>query len=714
MSLNDNSAEVAEDYRLALEDLTMNSRYEITNLTVVARENTEHAHAISEVLQEHIKKVPPQRKLPALYVLDSIVKNVGTPYTLFFGRKLYQTFMDAYASVDNMTRRKMDEMLKTWKEPVPGSIDTRPVFPPDVVRPIENALIKARTAALQVQQESMRGQHQLLSRGRPPIPYRDSPTPPDGRPGLQQGPAHGYPSYPGLDGNRQATPTLVQPPYSLPSNPAPQSQLPHRATPQPAASLIAQPAHHQTSTPEAYGAPQPQISIDQLGRDIEQVIAATKAAFAQSPLDTSIQTRLRALLDLQSLIQHQNLHQDQLVLVKNQVAELAVNIRVPKPQQPPALVPTPPVISQRPTPVPPVTAVGSSPPPASSAPPAPVSLDSLFGQGALATLLAGAKVPSPLQVSPTPPPALPQARAPPTPQTQPGSLAAAVAAAVAATGPRPSSAQPPKSSVSLPTDPASLLAVLRQSGLIQPSSNSATSSSTPANASSLPLSVPQGSNSDGLPGNADIDLKPSSLKQFRPHLIPLLYDELGPQCTQCGRRFRTDEEGRRRKTAHMDWHFRVHQRVAEAEKRGQHRSWYVPETEWVKSREAVDVDYVAPQQESHGSGEGDHNGGSGRASGVAKLQYIPVPEDSRTNTVCPICQEKFEMKWLDEAQEWVWVDAVKVGQRVYHASCYAEATRDRETTPGLSRNTPEPVLGKRKAEQDEYPAMKAKIKLENE
>jgi pre-mRNA cleavage complex 2 protein Pcf11 len=57
MSHSDNAAEVAEDYRHALEDLTMNSRYEITNLTVVARENTEHAFAISETLQEHIKKV---------------------------------------------------------------------------------------------------------------------------------------------------------------------------------------------------------------------------------------------------------------------------------------------------------------------------------------------------------------------------------------------------------------------------------------------------------------------------------------------------------------------------------------------------------------------------------------------------------------------------------------------------------------------------------
>lgn len=49
--------EVAEDYIRALEDLTMNSRYEISNLTVIAKENTEHALAISEALRTHIKRV---------------------------------------------------------------------------------------------------------------------------------------------------------------------------------------------------------------------------------------------------------------------------------------------------------------------------------------------------------------------------------------------------------------------------------------------------------------------------------------------------------------------------------------------------------------------------------------------------------------------------------------------------------------------------------
>lgn len=52
----DHSEDVASDFRDALEGLAMNSRVEITTLTVIARENTEYAHGISEVLQDHIKK----------------------------------------------------------------------------------------------------------------------------------------------------------------------------------------------------------------------------------------------------------------------------------------------------------------------------------------------------------------------------------------------------------------------------------------------------------------------------------------------------------------------------------------------------------------------------------------------------------------------------------------------------------------------------------
>jgi pre-mRNA cleavage complex 2 protein Pcf11 len=51
------SDELAEDYKSSLEDLSFNSRYEISNLTVIARENIHAAQAIARTLEQHIHTV---------------------------------------------------------------------------------------------------------------------------------------------------------------------------------------------------------------------------------------------------------------------------------------------------------------------------------------------------------------------------------------------------------------------------------------------------------------------------------------------------------------------------------------------------------------------------------------------------------------------------------------------------------------------------------
>ncbi|CAK7268599.1 mRNA 3' end processing factor [Sporothrix epigloea] len=441
MSYEDHSEDVASDFRDALSELTMNSRVEITTLTVIARENTEYAHGISEVLQEHIKKVAPQRKLPALYLLDSIVKNVGTPYTIYFGRGLYSTFMDAYASVDNGTRRKMDEMLKTWKEPVPGSVDPRPVFSLETTRPIENALLRARTSALQAQHEHMRSEQQLLGRNRPAsvTPYRETSTPPN------QGARPGLPSQ-GLYGQQQQQPQqpiLQQQAYSF--NPS--------------------------SFPNAYQAPAlpSKTSVEALTGDVERLIQATKTEFAEKLYDASVAGRLKALLDLQTILKSQSLEQDKLVLVRNQIDALAVNLPshlkalynpTPTPpapvhspfQPPPAGTPAPglsaavlaALAAARATvaagATPPVQNAAFSPPQPPVQPASGVSIDSLLGKGALAALLAARQQQQPQ--------ALPQHVPVPTPQL-PSQLLQGVA-------PAPNA-----------SNPLAFMEMLRKSGLLQ-------------------------------------------------------------------------------------------------------------------------------------------------------------------------------------------------------------------------------------------------------
>ncbi|KAK4156675.1 protein PCF11 [Chaetomidium leptoderma] len=751
----DNAADVAEDYRQALEDLTVNSRIEIATLTNIARENASHGFAIAEALANHIKKAPPTRTLPALYVLDSVVKNVPTPYALYLGPKLYSVFMGAYTKVDNSTRRKMDEMLKTWKEPVPGSISTKPVFPLEQVRPIEHALMAARNAAFAAHQNSYQGQQQLM-RGRQPAPSRETPTPPTGR-SYQPPPQQQQPPYPGPNGGHRPDTA----PQSYPMHPANNgpSAIPHRATPQPAPSAGPYPAYQQPAAGQVYAASQPGISIDKLKDDVQQLIVAEKAEFAQDPLDTSKQTRLKALLDLQTIIQSQDMPQDQLMIIRDRVAELAVNIRpqppvaatnATYPGAPYTTAPTTPVVSQQPTPVPSAAAaaavvaaaLGRPPSAAAAPPPQPaaggVSIDSIFGQGALAALISGAARKS---VTPQQQQALTQS--PPPPSAAAGispAAAAAIAAALRSPAPqRPNEAVKPATAAPPPSNPAALLAMLRQSGLIKPG---ATPTPPPLAAHMLPGMGPGGFQPlAGAVSDSSRLVNVASLKIFRPHLIAQLHENLGAPCTQCGRRFQGDADGRRKKTLHMDWHFRVHQRMADAEKRGQHRSWYVDELDWIHSREAIDTDYVVPDPSSSshhdnltsfstahhhttsstmnnstgpGASAGAGGGGGNNNMAAAAAPFLPVPEDSsRVNSTCPICQEKFEMKWLDEAQEWVWTDAVQVGGgggRVFHASCHREAYGfvAAAVEGGVGGGG---VLGKRKAE-DEVGGLRGKMKME--
>ena len=164
------------------------------------------------------------------------------------------------------------------------------------------------------------------------------------------------------------------------------------------------------------------------------MIVATRAEASLSPHDASVQTKLRALLDLQGIVQSQSLPQDQLELIKNEVTKLAgVKLGAQNPSSTAILTHTP------------------TPPPAAAAqqqqqqqfvrPPAPSSvtpsqaspaaagqgsltLDSLLGAGALATLMgrtssqnstpnpsnAAVRSPQPAQAAPyAAPPAQPPA-----------------------------------------------------------------------------------------------------------------------------------------------------------------------------------------------------------------------------------------------------------------------------------------------------------------
>lgn len=119
--------------------------------------------------------------------------------------------------------------------------------------------------------------------------------------------------------------------------------------------------------------------------------------------------------------------------------------------------------------------------------------------------------------------------------------------------------------------------------------------------------------------------------------------------------------------------------------------------EWIKTPdEAEDIMTAdaeaassAPKQETQQA-----------AAEELRRQYVVVPDATETHRVCPICQEELKYVWHDETDEFVWMDAKQVGNRIYHASCHAEASKDRAgaAAPGSRGGTPESVGVKRKAE----------------
>ena len=116
--------------------------------------------------------------------------------------------------------------------------------------------------------------------------------------------------------------------------------------------------------------------------------------------------------------------------------------------------------------------------------------------------------------------------------------------------------------------------------------------------------------------------------------------------------------------------------------------------EWIKFRDEGDV----ISDESNVGKDGQASLGEGSRKDDPKTKFIPVPSDNAlASQPCPICQEKFDVSRNEELQDFVWMDAIKIGNRVYHASCYADLKNDGANTPARTA-TPDSVLGKRKAE----------------
>ncbi|XP_070070250.1 pre-mRNA cleavage complex 2 protein Pcf11 isoform X2 [Drosophila takahashii] len=127
-SCRDDERRIGEEYLSSLQDLNCNSKPLINMLTMLAEENINYAHIIVKVVEYYISQVPPEFKLPILYLIDSIVKNVKSSYVQLFGQCIVNIFLHAFESVQHSqsqllekVRERMYALRQTWNEVFPPS-----------------------------------------------------------------------------------------------------------------------------------------------------------------------------------------------------------------------------------------------------------------------------------------------------------------------------------------------------------------------------------------------------------------------------------------------------------------------------------------------------------------------------------------------------------------------------------------------------------------
>lgn len=620
------TSKVYNDYIKRLETLTSGSKPLITSLTLAAQALSYDCNSIVKAIEDQIRKVEPNIKLPLLYLVDSIVKNSGGVYIQKFSSSIAQVFTEAYKQVSFEQQEKFDRVLSTWisNEIFDGKVLNRintelralkaPTKPrtsnvvhvnPKFVPKLESKPSPSPDFNLQAKNTK-----QELTRPsfRPPVskvsntPSRPNGSFPQHRPPFERGSPYGtsrpkvFPP-PTLDNKRKhfgdhpARPFPGQRPEFRPfrpNRPHFDSRF-HYERPRPYIKHSS-PAHYEKHNrpyaprlqhPMPFNPRNPNLSFQPPPFGLEH-----EPAYEAGPY------------------------------MEDEFNGPGMNFSHPEPILPP---PQP---------------IGNIPPPRPSAPNhgflAPGFNPISEPQGEINNVVDPNLLKSLLDS---------------------GVLHMATANMASTPLTIPTFSQPP----SLSSNPMSVGSTFNISSL-----------------TALDSSIGKPDHIINLtqPFSDSVILSHKHINTRREGAAAKLYDETTLQCRQCGLRYPSGEGSQERLDSHMDWHFRINRKKKDRAtlKRFQSRSWFSSDQDWSQSKD-TEFDY---QQEPAFFNE-DVKPQNEIAQAIAQLEKstVVVPAD-HSGQACPICHDKFTSCWSDELEDWIYKNATQVNGQICHATCSAD------------------------------------------
>lgn len=144
------------------------------------------------------------------------------------------------------------------------------------------------------------------------------------------------------------------------------------------------------------------------------------------------------------------------------------------------------------------------------------------------------------------------------------------------------------------------------------------------------------------------------------------------QCKTCGFRFCDTEKGKNMMGLHLDAHFRKNRRLREKSRKAMSRDWFIAEEKWIKQEEK---DEMFEQLFTHSFQDENSNPEIQDTEGT----YVVAIEDGNAERKCPVCKEKLLSFWDQDKDEWMFKNAVKYQNEIYHKNCYDDIRKNKQS-----------------------------------